>query len=89
MALADYRIVGPLGRMLHRAVGRRGPVALKLGGPELLAEARILDRLDHPCIPRVHERGIGYVAMDGCGSHPDHAASRTDFRSGFSVRFIA
>jgi hypothetical protein len=67
MALADYRIAGLLRPQVHRAIGRRGPVALKVGGPELLAEARILDRLDHPCIPRVHERGAGYIATDLLG----------------------
>jgi serine/threonine protein kinase len=73
MALADFSIVGPLGRTplatVHRAIHRRGPVALKLlapaaHAPALLAEARILDRLDHPCIPRVHERGAEYFVTD-------------------------
>jgi hypothetical protein len=62
MALADYRIVGPLGPAVHRAIGRRGPVAIKLGA--VLDETRLLDRLDHPCVPRVHERGPGYVVTD-------------------------
>lgn len=71
MALADYRIVRPLRRTslttVHEASHRRGPVALVVSRAPtraFLAEARILDRLDHPCVPRVVDRGVDYFATD-------------------------
>jgi hypothetical protein len=47
---------------VHLAVHRRGAVALKMASDH--AEARILDRLDHPCIPHVIDRGPGYFATN-------------------------
>ena len=32
---------------------------------------------------------LGKASVQGCGSHADHAAARTDFRSGCSVRLMA
>ena len=42
----------------------------------------------HVTLTECNENGYEYC-LDGCDSHPDHAATRTDFRSGRSVSAIA
>jgi len=91
--IGDYRIVSKVGRTRLAVVYAaehtqlRRPVAIKVLAPEaghagyaFLHEARVLDRLRHPAIPRVYD----------CGTHEGAPWFATDLFAGRSLaRVIA
>jgi hypothetical protein len=93
MGMADYRIVSRIGRtrlaVIYAAehTQLRRPAALKLLAPEaghaayaFLHEARVLDRMRHPAIPRVYD----------CGTHEGAPWFATDLFAGRTLaRVIA
>jgi hypothetical protein len=63
-------------------------IVVGTGGLTVLRKAFSTSRFEGPFVLYVRNGrpdGGGYAAAAGCGSHPDHAAVRTAFRSGASV----